>query len=227
VQSVRRQTTVTNDTLTSIPTARSWAATAVLIPAIATQSGSAADVQVTPQMTVFGGSGGRPNEGRMQVDGLNTGAALNGGGVSTYVADISNAQEVVLTTSGGLGEAEVGGPSLSIVPKTGSNLFRGQVYLSGVPPAWVGTNYSDDLKNRGLVTPGSLVKQWDFSGGVGGPVKKDRLWFYLTGRDEGQYRSIPGINPNLNAGDATKGCMRQIRPSRRRAPRAGRSPRCG
>ena len=45
---------MTNDTLTSIPTARSWAATAVLIPAIATQSGSAADVQVTPQMTVFG-----------------------------------------------------------------------------------------------------------------------------------------------------------------------------
>ena len=42
-------------------------------------------------MTVFGGAGGRANEGRMQVDGLNTGAALNGGGVSTYVADISNA----------------------------------------------------------------------------------------------------------------------------------------
>ncbi len=204
VQSVRRQTTVGNDTLTSIPTARSWAATAVLIPAIATQSGSAADVQVTPQMTVFGGSGGRPNEGRMQVDGLNTGAALNGGGVSTYIADISNAAEVVLTTSGGLGEAEVGGPTLSIVPKTGSNLIKGQVYLSGVPNGWVGSNYSDDLKTRGLATPGSLVRQWDFSGGVGGPIKKDRLCFYLTGRDEGQYRTIPGIYPNMNAGDATK-----------------------
>lgn len=69
VQSVRRQTTVTSDVLTSVPTARSWAATAVLIPAIATQSGNTADVQVTPQMTVFGGSGGRGNEGRMQVGG--------------------------------------------------------------------------------------------------------------------------------------------------------------
>src|SRR4051794_10382690 len=79
VQSIRRQTTLTSDTLTSIPTARSWAATAMLIPGIVTQAGAAADVQVTPQMTVFGGAGGRANEGRMQVDGLNTGAALNGG----------------------------------------------------------------------------------------------------------------------------------------------------
>ena len=204
VQSVRRQTTVSNDLLTTIPTARSWAATAVLIPAIATQSGSTADVQVTPQMTVFGGAGGRPNEGRMQVDGLNTGAALNGGGVSTYVADISNAAEVVLTTSGGLGEAEVGGPTISIVPKTGGNTIHGSGYISGVPEGWVGSNYSEALRARGLSTPGTLVKQWDFTGGVGGPIKKDRLWYYVTYRDEGQYRSIPGIYPNLNAGDATK-----------------------
>src|SRR5512144_847232 len=131
-QSIRRQTTLDHELLTSAPTARSWAATAVLIPGIVTQAGASADIQITPQMTVFGGMGGRGNEGRMQVDGLNTGAALNGGGVSTYVADVSNAQEVVTTTSGGLGEAEVGGPTLSIVPKSGGNKIAGQAYLSGV-----------------------------------------------------------------------------------------------
>ena len=203
-QSTRRQTTVSSDILTTVPTARSWAATAVLIPAIATQSGNTADIQATPQMTVFGGSGGRGNEGRMQVDGLNTGAALNGGGVSTYVADISNAQELVLTTSGGLGEAEQGGPTISIVPKTGGNQVRGSMYLSGVPEGWVGDNYSPELAARGLRTPGTLLKLWDFSGGIGGPIKKDRLWFYFTYRDEGQYRSIPGIFPNLNAGNPSQ-----------------------
>src|SRR2546422_429833 len=34
VQSVRRQTTLTSEVLTTVPTARSWAATAVLIPGI-------------------------------------------------------------------------------------------------------------------------------------------------------------------------------------------------
>jgi hypothetical protein len=204
VQSVRRQTTLSSETLTTVPTARSWAATAVLIPGIVIQAGTSADIQVTPQMTVFGGAGGRPNEGRMQVDGLNTGAALNGGGVSTYVADISNAAEVVTTTSGGLGEAEVGGPTLSIVPKSGGNTVKGAVYLSGVSSGMVGSNYSDALKAAGLSTPGALLQQWDYTGGVGGPIVKDRLWYYGTLRDEGQHRSIPGIFPNLNAGDPTK-----------------------
>ena len=135
---------------------------------------------------------------------MNVGATLNGGGVSTFIADISNAQEVVTTNSGGLGEAEVGGPSINIVPKTGGNSLKGSAYLSGVPNRWVGSNYSDALKAAGLTTPGALIKQWDFDSGLGGPLKKDKLWFFITARDEGQYRSIPGIYPNLNAGDATK-----------------------
>src|SRR5687767_7428158 len=204
VQSVRRQTTLDNDILTTVPTARSWAATAVLIPGIVTQAGASADIQVTPQMTVFGGMGGRGNEGRMQADGLGTGAALNGGGVSTYAADTSNAAEAVTTTSGGLGEAEVGGPTLSIVPKSGGNTVAGQVYLSGVTKGMVGSNFSEELRTAGLSVPGKLLKQWDFTGGFGGPIKRDRIWYYGTARDEGQHRSIPGIFPNLNAGDPTK-----------------------
>ena len=203
-QSVRRQMTVAGDLLADVPTARSWYATAMLIPAIATQAGTSSDVQVTPQMTVFGGTGGRGNEGRMQVDGLNTGASLNGGGVSTYIADIGNAQEVALTTSGGLGEAEVGGPTISIVPKTGGNTFKGTVYFGGVGSRMVGSNYTEALRIAGLSTPGSLLKQWDANAAVGGPIKKDKLWFFATARDEGQYRSIPGIYPNLNAGDRTR-----------------------
>src|SRR5215475_11311282 len=203
-QSIRRQTTITSDVLTAIPTARSWAATALLIPGIVTIGGSPADVQVTPQMTVFGGAGGRNNEGRMQVDGLNAGAGLGGSGVSTYVADISNAQEVVTTTSGGLGEVEVGGPTLSIIPRSGGNTIKGAAYLSGVSRGMVGSNYSDALRLAGLTTPGQLLRQWDYTFGIGGPIRKDRLWYYVTARDEGQYRSIPNLYPNLNAGDPTK-----------------------
>jgi hypothetical protein len=204
VQSVRRQTTLSNEMLTTVPNARSWYAIASLFQGVTIQAGASSDIQVTPQMTVFGGAGGRSNEGRMQVDGLGTGAALNGGGVSTYVADISNAQEVVTTNSGGLGEAEVGGPALNIVPKSGGNNIKGQIYLSGVPKSFVSSNYTEELRVAGLATPGELLKQWDETFGVGGPIKKDRLWYYATYRDEGQHRTIPGIFPNLNAGDPTK-----------------------
>jgi hypothetical protein len=204
VTSVRRQTTLPGDLLTSAPTSRSWAALSAQIPAMTTAGGNNHDIQVTPAMIVYGGAGGRAGEGRLTVDGLNIGSTIGGGGSTTFIVDISNAAEVVTSNSGGLGEMEVGGPSLNVVPKTGGNSVNGNAYLSGVPPAWVGSNYSDALKSAGLSKPGALIKQWDFDTGVGGPVKRDKLWFFVTARDEGQWRTIPGIYPNLNAGDPTK-----------------------
>ena len=77
------------------------------------------------------------------------------------MVDISNAQEIATTTSGGLGEAEVGGPSFSVVPKTGGNQLRGSFYQSNVTEGMVGDNYSPELQAAGLTTPGKLFKLWD------------------------------------------------------------------
>src|SRR5215468_9591896 len=202
-QSVRRQVTVSNDVISNMPAARSYAGVMMLIPATTTQAGANLDIQVTPGMLVFGGAGGRNNEARIQVDGLNTGAAFNGAGVSSYMVDISNAQEVATTTSGGLGEAEVGGPSFSIVPKTGGNRIQGSFYQSNVTKGMVGDNYSDELRSAGLTTPGKLFKLWDSNLGIGGPISKDKLWFFFQFRDQGSHRTIPGMFANANMGDPT------------------------
>ena len=203
-QNVRRQTTISGDLITAIPSARAYAGLMTLMPNTVVATGAASDVQVVPGMVVFGGAGGRSNEGRLQLDGISVGSAFNGGGVSAYIADVGNAQEVAMTTSGGLGEAEVGGPALNVVPKTGGNAVKGSIYLSGVTKGMIGSNYTSDLQARGLTTPGSNTKIWDFNGGVGGPIKKDRLWFFYTLRDEGSHRTVPGMFANLNAGDPTK-----------------------
>ena len=204
MQSVRRQTVISGDVIKDLPAARSYAGVMMLIPSTTTQAGANLDIQVTPGMLVFGGAGGRNNEARIQVDGLNTGAAFNGAGVSSYMADISNAQEIATTTSGGLGEAEVGGPSFSIVPKTGGNQIKGSFYQSNVTKGMVGDNYSAELQARGLTTPGKLFKLWDSNVGLGGPIKKDRVWFFFQFRDQGSHRTIPGMFANRNMGDPTK-----------------------
>jgi len=204
VASTKRQTTLPSELLTTAPTARSWAALTAQIPTMTTSGGNNQDIQVTPQMVVFGGAGGRAGEGRLTVDGISIGSTIGGGGSTAYIFDISNAEEVVTTNSGGLGESEVNGPSLNLVPRNGGNTFRGSAYLSGVPPGWVGSNYTDELRAAGLRTPGALIKQWDFDTGFGGPIKRDALWYFVTARDEGQHRTIPGIYPNLNAGDPSK-----------------------
>ena len=61
-------------------------------------------------MTVFGGAGGRANEGRMQVDGLNTGAALERRRRVDVCRRYLERGGSRHDDSGGLGEAEVGGP---------------------------------------------------------------------------------------------------------------------
>jgi hypothetical protein len=204
VQSVRRQTVISGDVMKDLPAARSYAGVMMLIPSTITQAGANLDIQVTPGMLVFGGAGGRNNEARIQVDGLNTGAAFNGAGVSSYMVDISNAQEIATTTSGGLGEAEVGGPSFSIVPKTGGNKIQGSFYQSNVTKGMVGDNYSPELQAAGLTTPGKLFKLWDSNLGIGGPIAKDRVWFFFQFRDQGSHRTIPGMYANRNMGDPTK-----------------------
>ena len=204
VQSIRRQTVLDNDIISSIPATRSYNSLMQLMPNTVTQGGAAMDTQVVPGMVVFGGAGGRSNEGRVNVDGISVGSAFNGAGVSSYIADVGNAREVTMITSGGLGEAEGGGPALNIVPKEGGNTVRGSFYAAGVTEGMIGSNYTDELRTRGLTTPGETRKVWDFNLGVGGPIKSDRVWFFGTYRDEGSERSVPGMFANANAGDPTK-----------------------
>ncbi len=204
VQSVRRQMVLDNDIISAIPSSRSYNNLIQLIPNSINQGGAPTDAQVVPGMVVFGGFGGRSNEGRVNVDGISVGSAFNGAGVSSYIADVANAREIAMTTTGGLGENEGGGPSLNVLPKEGGNSVRGTLFASGVTSGMVGSNYTQELRDRGLTTPGETRKVWDFNLGLGGPIAKDRVWFYLNLREEGSERTVPGMFANANAGDPTK-----------------------
>jgi len=203
VQSVSRQTTLNNEIINEIPAVRSYAGIMSLMPNMVTPGGAAAN-SPAPNMVVFGAAGGRANEGRLQVDGISVGTAFNGAGVSAYVVDVNNVQEIVLTASGGLGEAEVGGPTLNILPREGGNRMSGQLYFAQVTEGMVGSNYTDELKERGMVTPGAFKTLWDYNIGIGGPIVKDKIWFFGQARHEGYTNTIPNMFANANANDPTK-----------------------
>jgi hypothetical protein len=204
VQSIKRQMVLDNDIISAIPSSRSYNNLIQLIPNSVNQAGAPTDVQVVPGMVVFGGFGGRSNEGRVNVDGISVGSAFNGAGVSSYIADVANAREISMITSGGLGETEGGGPSLNVLPKEGGNAVRGTFFAAAVTGGMVGSNYTQELRDLGLTTPGETRKVWDFNLGIGGPLAKDRVWYYLNVREEGSERTVPGMFANANAGDPTK-----------------------
>ena len=204
VQSAKRQRTIDSELVQSLPTAKGYAAIMVLIPSMVQSGGGVPNVQLSPGMVVFGGRGGRGNEGRAQVDGLNTGASLNGGGVSGYRQDVENAQEIAMTTAGGLGETEVGGPTINIVPRTGGNSFKSHFFFTGLRGGMQASNFSDALQKAGLRTPAKTNYIYDTSYSLGGPIKQDKIWFYFLGYYRGSENTIPGMFYNKNEWDPTK-----------------------
>ncbi len=150
VQSARRRRTLNEELIESLPTAQGYAAVMVLMPSMMQSDGGNANVVLNaPGMIVFGGRGGRGNEGVAQTDGIGTGAAINGGGVSGY-GRLDTTEEVVLTASGGLGDVEVGGPIVNLIPRNGSNRFENRFQASGLSGAMQGSNYTQELKDAGL-----------------------------------------------------------------------------
>ena len=128
VQSARRETVVTNEVLKAIPTVRSYNAIVVVVPGVVTNTNDVATGTSTTQFPIHGG---RNNEGRMTVDGLNVGNPPGGNQPPGYSVDVGNSQEISFTTSGGLGESETAGLVMNIVPKTGGNALQGSLFYSG------------------------------------------------------------------------------------------------
>ena len=204
VQSARVQTVLDRDVLTAIPTSRGANGIQALVP------GMVVGLTNGDSGGITGGSGGmtgfihgaRASDSRTLHDGINTGWA--GANSNAAVSNVAGAQESVLTTSGGLGEAETGGAVLNIIPRDGGNTFSGTMFLSGASGAMQGSNYTDALKAAGLRSPQELKKVYDFNPMGGGRIIRDKLWFYLTYREVVAENTVPGMFFNRNAGDPTK-----------------------
>jgi Carboxypeptidase regulatory-like domain len=204
VQNAKRQLTLSDEVITAIPSARVYHSLMALVPGVVLSGNQDVGGLLGPATVTYAIHGGRSSEGRVELDGLSTGSALGGSGVSFYVADIANAQEVAVSTSGGLGEAVTDGPQMNIVPRQGGNTFKGTLFGNGANGAMQGSNYTQALKDAGLSAPNRLIKIWDLNGSVGGPIVQDRLWFVYSGRYQGNRKYIEGMYYNQNAGDPTK-----------------------
>ena len=115
--------------------------------------------------------------------------------------NIGGAQEVVLSLSGGLGEAEGAGVTLNVIPRDGGNTFNGSFFTNFANGSMQGDNYTQSLKDQGLRTPSELLKLWDVNPMGGGRIVRDRFWFYLQYRENRSENTVPGMWFNKNAGN--------------------------
>ncbi len=198
VQTARTQQVISGEVLRALPASRGYGNYIAAVPALqATGFGGGAQ----PTTNFFSARGGRSNEGLIQIDGMNVGGPSNGGGVSGYMYDMSTSSEVQVSISGGLGEADRGGPAFNIIPKTGGNTFSGNAFGSFAGSWGQSSNIDDELRALGFGDLPALIKNWDTSASLGGPILRDRLWFFGNARLVGTHQEVQNQNANLNAGN--------------------------
>ena len=201
VQSARVQTVIDRDVIAAIPSSRNATGIQSLVPGLSSNGDSGG---------ITGGTGGtagnihgaRASDSRTLHDGINTGWA--GANSNAAISNVAGSQEVVLTTSGGLGEAETAGVILNVIPRDGGNTFSGTFFMSGANGSMQGSNYTQELKDAGLRSPQELRKVFEFNPMGGGRIVRDKLWFYVTYRSLSAENTVPGMFSNRNAGDPTK-----------------------
>jgi hypothetical protein len=201
VTSARTEQTIDGKTVAEIPSSRLYSSLTQLVPALNVQGNDVGGSQGNV-FSVFQIHGGRRNEGQVLVDGMSGG--YQGMGVSGYAPEVGNAQEIVFSLSGGLGEATTGGPQLNIIGRQGGNTFAGSFFINGSGSAFVNDNLSAEQIAKGLSTPLKPKKLFDINPSFGGPIKRDRLWFFATYRYQMNRQTVASMWDNRNAGDNTK-----------------------
>jgi len=201
VVSTKRELTLDNETIRSLPSVRSYSYLLTTVPGLQTNNNN---VNTGPVFAIFPIHGGRGVESRLTVDGLNVSNPPGGNQPPNFVADIGNAQEVTMITSGGLGESETAGLTMNIVPKQGGNHVSGLAFVSGFSEGMQANNFTDELKARGATQPTPVFHVYDVNVAAGGPIVKDKLWYYISVREQGQRQNTLNVYYNQNAGDVTK-----------------------
>ena len=181
VQNVIKRQVIGQDVIASMPTSKNWSTIGVMTVGVSSNQndvgGSAGEHQ--NQLKAHGGSF---NDRLVQLDGLmNANMACNYSctGISTNDA---STQELSYEIGAISAEVAGGGVRVNIIPKEGGNRFSGSGFFNFANDTLQGSNVDDTLRSQGVTTADSILKIYDGSFAIGGPLKRDSLWFWTAHR---------------------------------------------
>jgi hypothetical protein len=129
--------------------------------------------------------------------------------------DFGSFEEMQVGGSGNMGEQSGLGAFLNLTVKSGGDKFNAQVYYDYVGEQTLTNNVPDAFRTPGgtdsrgfkaptIVDPATgerlglsrgnpITRQYDFNVNLGGPIKKGLIWYFLSYRDNNQYKTILGL----------------------------------
>ena len=198
VSSSSRQAVLSADTIDALPTARNYVTLARLIPA-AVYNGT--DVGGS-NLQLVGGSvrihGSREQDQRVTLNGINTMTLQAGGNIGGQIPDVGSATEVTVDHTAVSAELPTGGVRINFIPRDGGNQFAAATFFTFTNGNFAGSNFTDELKAAGLGAPNEIRKNWDLNASTGGPLRRDKVWYWFSARYNGVENWAP-VFENQNA----------------------------
>jgi hypothetical protein len=197
-QSIRQQQTIGATELESLPSGSVGLQTlAYVTPGFAT---TLADVGGTRDSwsaqgayTLYHGKTGT----RASFDGFRNQYFIGAASGVGYITDSGTIDEMQLETSGMGADSGSGSTNLNAIPRSGGNTFRTTIdgYMSN--GAMQGDNLTDELRGFGINTAAEVVNIYRLGSQLGGPVLRDKLWFFGAVARWGSRVNQPGayFNP--------------------------------
>jgi len=207
VRNVRTQAVVEREVLDALPAAQNVTSFAALTLAVnLSGNGAGAGVDV-------GGSGGpmgqasvhnsRATDMKTMQDGMNTNNSMGTNGGTMHFGQVFNMEavsEVVLSHTGMNAETETGGLQINYIPKDGGNRLSLSGRANFVNEDFQWDNLNDTLRERGTSTASTIKKVYDYGFAVGGPIMKEKIWFFTAHRWWGSDTYQPGAFHNAAQG---------------------------
>ena len=198
---VRQQTLMTAEALKTLPMGQaSVVGLAALTPGLVAPP----DVGGT-QGTFYGQSGnsigfhGKVGNARVQYDGMRI-QNMSSGGSPGYAFNSETVEEMSVETGGMSAESSSTGVSMNLIPKEGGNAYRFGGLVRYTNSHFQSSNLTDDLRARGVTSEQQVNFLYDYGLTVGGPIRKDKLWFFASVRRWGSENQVPGVFYNKTQG---------------------------
>jgi hypothetical protein len=169
------QFVVNRDILDSIPTTnRNTPSRALLLPG--TQVTTFVLGQFT--MSVRGSASG---DTQIAIDGMRVNNLCGSGQYSGFYMNDAAIEEVTYTTGAESAEVQTGGLRINSTPKDGGNTFSGTFFAYGAGGGLQADNRTDAMKSGPAAIPQQeIAYTWQVNPSFGGPIMKNKLWFYFT-----------------------------------------------
>ncbi len=185
VSSTTTQTNIDKDLYEAIPTGRNPWVMAGLVPGVVTGRLDVGGTEGMQQYNVeaFGSANSQKS---FSIDGLKTNWGGGDGGATMQYYGFEMYEEYNMQTASGTAESDVSGVYMNMVTKSGGNRFNSDHNFYFMNDSLQGENIDDDLRQRLQLTAGAqtgaagnpIDVSYDWSSTIGGPIKRDKAWFF-------------------------------------------------